>query len=46
MHAGSGADVRTVVVAGRLVVRERQLLTLDLAETLARVRALARCVSS
>ena len=44
VHAGSGADVRTVVVAGRLVVRERQLLTMDLAETLARVRALARRV--
>ena len=46
VHAGSGADVRTVVVGGRLVVRERQLLSLDLAETLARVRALALRISS
>ena len=41
VYAGSGADVRTVVVGGRLVVRDRQLLTLDLEETLDRVRRLA-----
>lgn len=44
VHAGSGANVRTVIVNGQLVVHERQLRTLDLAETCARVRALAERV--
>jgi 5-methylthioadenosine/S-adenosylhomocysteine deaminase len=42
VYAASGADVQTVVVHGQLVVRDRYLLTLDLAETLARARELAR----
>ncbi len=46
VHAGSGADVRTVIVGGRLVVHERQLRTMDLDETLERVRSLAGPVGS
>ena len=46
VHAGSGADVRTVIVGGRLVVHERQLRTMDLDETLERVRSLAGRVRS
>ena len=46
VHAGSGADVRTVIVGGRLVVHERQLRTMDLDETLERVRSLAGRVGS
>lgn len=46
VHAGSGADVRTVIVGGRLVVHERQLRTTDLDETLERVRSLAGRVGS
>ena len=46
VHAGSGADVRTVIVGGRLVVHERQLRTMDLDETLERVRSLAGRIGS
>jgi 5-methylthioadenosine/S-adenosylhomocysteine deaminase len=46
VHAGSGADVRTVIVGGRLVVHERQLRSMDLDETLERVRSLAGRVGS
>lgn len=41
VYAARGSDVRTVIVGGRLVVREGTLLTMDLAETMARVRELA-----
>ena len=41
VYSGGAADVRTVIVAGRPVVRDRNLLTLDLRETLERVRRLA-----
>ena len=36
-----GASVRTVVVGGRVVLRDRTMTTLDTAEVLARARALA-----
>lgn len=42
VYAAGGGDVKTVVIAGRLVVQDRQLLTFDLDETLARVREYAR----
>ena len=44
VYSGGAADVHTVLVAGRLVVRDRQLLTLDLRETMERVRLLAATV--
>jgi 5-methylthioadenosine/S-adenosylhomocysteine deaminase len=44
VYAATGADVQTVVVDGRVLVEDRQLLALDLAETLGRARELARRV--
>jgi 5-methylthioadenosine/S-adenosylhomocysteine deaminase len=41
VYAATGADVQTVVVEGRILVQDRQLLAFDLAETLARARELA-----
>jgi len=41
VYAASGADVQTVLVNGRIVVRDRHLLSFDLEETLARARELA-----
>lgn len=41
VYAGAGSDVRTVMIHGTLVVNDRQILTFDLAESLARVRELA-----
>ena len=38
VYAATGADIQTVVVEGRLLVEDRQLLSFDLAETLARAR--------
>jgi len=40
-YAVNGADVQTVLVNGRIVVRDRRLLSFDLEETLARARELA-----
>lgn len=42
VYAATGADVRTVLIAGRLVMEDRRLLTLDAAEAMARVREYAR----
>jgi 5-methylthioadenosine/S-adenosylhomocysteine deaminase len=42
VYAATGADVQTVLVHGRVVVRDRRLLSFDLEETLARARELAR----
>jgi 5-methylthioadenosine/S-adenosylhomocysteine deaminase len=41
VYAVGGADVRTVLVAGQVVVQDRRLLTLDVAEAMARVREFA-----
>jgi 5-methylthioadenosine/S-adenosylhomocysteine deaminase len=44
VYAAGGADVETVLVAGRALVRNRRLLTVDLEEAMARVEAIvARC---
>ena len=44
VYAATGGDVQTVVVHGQVVVQDRRLLYLDLDETLARARELARQV--
>jgi len=41
VYGAGGSDVDTVLVGGRIVVRNKQLLTIDLKETMDRVRALA-----
>jgi 5-methylthioadenosine/S-adenosylhomocysteine deaminase len=46
VYAAGGGDIQTVVVRGRLVVQDRELLSFDLEETLARARELARGVSA
>ncbi len=42
VYSGCGADVRTVIVNGRVIVADRELQTMDLRETCAQVRRLAR----
>jgi 5-methylthioadenosine/S-adenosylhomocysteine deaminase len=42
VYAATGADIQTVVVEGRILVEDRQLLAFDLEETLAKARELAR----
>lgn len=42
IYSACGADVRTVIVNGQLVVRDRVLRTVDVGEVLAEVRRLAR----
>jgi 5-methylthioadenosine/S-adenosylhomocysteine deaminase len=44
VYAASGADVQTVVVNGQVLVQDRQLLSFDLEETLARAREMAQGV--
>ncbi len=41
VYAATGADVDTVLVHGRVVVRRRQLMTIDLKESMETVRRLA-----
>ena len=41
VYAAQGSDVDSVIVNGRIVVRDRQLLTIDVEETMAKVRQLA-----
>jgi 5-methylthioadenosine/S-adenosylhomocysteine deaminase len=42
VYCASGADVRDVIVSGQVVVRDRNLLTLDLEDVLDRATAIAR----
>lgn len=41
VYSGSGSDVNTVVINGRIVLCEGELLSFDLAETLEEIRSLA-----
>jgi 5-methylthioadenosine/S-adenosylhomocysteine deaminase len=42
VYVATGADVRTVLIAGQVVVQDRRLLTLDVEEAMAQVREYAR----
>ncbi len=42
VYAAGGADVQTVLINGRLVMRNREFLSFDLAETMQQVRQLAQ----
>jgi 5-methylthioadenosine/S-adenosylhomocysteine deaminase len=46
VYAARGSDVRHCVIHGRLVMEDRQLLTMDLHEVMHHVRAIARTVRS
>jgi 5-methylthioadenosine/S-adenosylhomocysteine deaminase len=46
VYAASGGDVRHVLVAGKPLVRDRQLLTLNVQEIMDRVNAIARDIRS
>ncbi|MBR9985190.1 MAG: amidohydrolase [Desulfosarcina sp.] len=46
VYAAGGADVRHVLVAGRQVVRDRRLLTIDIGEVIDRVNAIGREIRS
>jgi 5-methylthioadenosine/S-adenosylhomocysteine deaminase len=41
VYSGSAADVETVIINGRIILRERKLLSFDLDECMAEVRKLA-----
>jgi 5-methylthioadenosine/S-adenosylhomocysteine deaminase len=45
-YAAAAADVRTVLIDGRVVLEDGKLLTLDEAEVRRRVRALAVAIGS
>jgi 5-methylthioadenosine/S-adenosylhomocysteine deaminase len=46
VYAAHGGDVRTVIVNGRVLMRERKMLTLDETAVLAEARKLAAAVRS
>lgn len=45
VYSGRGSDVRHTVVDGRVLVRDRKVLSFDLAEVMSQVRELARRVA-
>jgi 5-methylthioadenosine/S-adenosylhomocysteine deaminase len=44
VYAARGADVRDVVIGGRVVMRRREVLVADRLEAMARVREIAGCI--
>ena len=46
VYAASGADVHTVVIAGRPVLENRRLLTIDEADVMAQVRKISKSIWS
>ncbi|MGQ9921249.1 MAG: amidohydrolase [Desulfobacca sp.] len=42
VYAAGGGDVRTVLIAGQLVLQDRRLLTMDVAEAMAKVQEYAQ----
>lgn len=45
-YVATGADVRTVMVNGQIVVQDRQIVTFDVRETMARVQEFARKIKA
>ena len=45
VYSSGAADVQTVIINGKIVIRNRRLLTFDLAETMEQVRTLAARIS-
>jgi 5-methylthioadenosine/S-adenosylhomocysteine deaminase len=45
VYAAGGADVHTVIIDGRLVMRDRKILSFDVQATMREVRRLASAVS-
>ncbi|UCF94964.1 MAG: amidohydrolase [Desulfobacterales bacterium] len=46
VYSANGADVKDVVVAGRILVKDRELTNLDLAELLAQVNRISRAIGT
>jgi 5-methylthioadenosine/S-adenosylhomocysteine deaminase len=44
IYAVQGSDVRDVIVAGRILVRDRKVLTLNLEDTLKKITAISRII--
>ena len=44
VYAARGADVATTIIGGRMVMKDRRLLTIDLDEAMSRVRQIAELV--
>ena len=42
VYAASGADVRTAVIGGKLVMQDRKILTFDVDEAIGQVNSMAR----
>jgi 5-methylthioadenosine/S-adenosylhomocysteine deaminase len=45
VHCIRGSDVRTTIVGGRVLMRDRQLLTIDRAAVLAEMRSRAATIT-
>jgi len=46
VYAASGSDVRDVVIDGRLIVKDRALLTMDVEDVMEQMTSLARHIAS
>ena len=46
VYAASGADVKDVIVNGKVLLRDRQFQTLDQEEIMERVKAIGREIAS
>ena len=43
VYAANGADVSTVIIDGKIVMQDRQILTFDADQAMEKVRKLADC---
>jgi 5-methylthioadenosine/S-adenosylhomocysteine deaminase len=46
VYAANGADVRHVMIAGRQVVKDRKLMTVDVEQVIRRVNAISQEIRS